>query len=303
MTSYFEIQIIAVIIALGCSIPGCLLMLRGMSMMADSITHTILLGIVLGFLVTGDLNSPLLLIGAGLIGVFTVWLTEVIQNTKLVSADASVGLIYPFLFSIAIILISKYSSKIHLDTDSVMLGELAFAPFNRLIIGGLDMGPISIYTCGTVLILNVLLTLVFYKEIKISIFDPVLAVAMGFTPLLIHYGVMTMVSITAVAAFDSIGSILVVALMIGPANGAYLISKDLKTMLLYSAIIGVVSSLIGVQMAFYYDVSIAGTIAVVIGIIFLLIFIFAKNEGLVSGIIKNRKMIKSIKEYKNNNRI
>lgn len=286
MSSYMEIQIIAVVIAVACSIPGCLLVIKQMAMLADSISHTILLGIVVGYFITKDLNSPLLIIGAGLMGLCTVWLTETVERTRKVSSDAAVGLVYPLLFSIAIILISKYGSNVHLDTDSVMLGELAFAPFNRLKIMGWDMGPKSLYTCGTILVLNILMLSLFYKEIKLASFDPMLAKILGFSPVLVHYTIMAMVSVTAVGAFEAIGSILVVALMIGPANGAYLLANSLKEMILLSAIIGAVSSVIGVHVAFVYDLSIAGCISVVIGIIFALIFLVKQANCQVGRIIR-----------------
>lgn len=274
MSSYMEIQLIAAMVAIMCSIPGCLLVLKQMAMLADSITHTILLGIVLAFFITRDLNSPLLIIGAGLMGVCTVWLTETLERTKRVSADAAVGLIYPLLFAIAIILISKYGGHLHLDTDAVMLGELAFAPFDRLVWNGMDLGPKSLYTAGTILVVNVILVGLFYKEIMLASFDPTLAKILGFSPVIIHYTIMTMVSVTAVGAFQAVGSILVVALMIGPANIAYILTEDLKKMFLLSALSGVISSTIGVWIAFRYDVSIAGSIAVVVGVIFILVYTY-----------------------------
>ncbi len=276
MSSYMEIQIIAVVIAVACSIPGCLLVIKQMAMLADSITHTILLGIVLGYFITRDINSPLLIIGAGLMGLCTVWLTETVERTRKVSSDAAVGLVYPLLFSIAIILISKYGSNVHLDTDSVMLGELAFAPFNRLNIMGTDMGPKSLYTGGVILLLNVLIVSLLYKEIKLCSFDPILAKMLGFSPVLMHYTIMAMVSVTAVGAFESVGSILVVALMIGPANTAYLLARNLREMIVISSLVGAISSIIGVQIAFYYDLSIAGCISVVVGMIFTMVFIRAQ---------------------------
>lgn len=272
MTSYMEIQLIAVIVAIACSIPGTLLVLKQMAMLADSITHTILLGIVLAYFITGDLNSPLLIVGAGLMGLCTVWLTETVERSKKVSADAAIGLVYPLLFAIAIILISKYGSNTHLDTDSVMLGELAFAPFNRLQLFGYDLGPKSISTGLVILLLNVVLVSAFFKEIKIATFDATLAKVLGFTPVLVHYGIMAMVSVTAVGAFEAVGSILVVALMIGPPNAAYLLVQDLKAMFILSAVIGASSSLIGVWLAFRFDIAIAGSIALVVGLIFTVVF-------------------------------
>ena len=205
MSPQFEIQLIAVIVAVACSLPGVFLVLRKMAMMSDAITHTILLGIVIAFFAKNSLTSPLLIVGATIIGVINVFLTEMLNSTKLVSEDSAIGIVFPLLFSIAIIIISKYAGSVHLDTDSVLLGELAFAPFNRMVVMGRDIGPKALYSMGIILILNILFITLFFKELKIVTFDPALAAVLGFVPTLIHYSLMTVVSITAVGAFESVG--------------------------------------------------------------------------------------------------
>lgn len=288
MSPELEIQIIAVIVAVACSLPGVFLVLRKMSMMSDAITHTILLGIVIAFFLTESLTSPFLIVGAAIMGVITVFLTEVLNSTRLVSEDSAIGVVFPLLFSIAIIIISKYAGSVHLDTDSVLLGELAYAPFNRFILFGKDIGPKAVYSMGTILILNLIFIIVFFKELKIVTFDPALATILGFIPSLMHYSLMSLVSITAVGAFESVGSILVIAFMIGPPISAYLLTEDLKIMIFLSALIGSINGILGYQMAAYFDVSIAGSMAVMTGISFLLVFVFAPKNGLLT-IIRRRK--------------
>ena len=135
-----EIQLIASLVAITCAIPGVFLVLRRMAMMSDAISHSILLGIVLAFFAVHDTSSPILIIGAALSGVLTVSLVEALNRTKLVKEDAAIGLVFPVLFSIGVILIARYARSIHLDVDAVLLGELAFAPFDRLVINGADLG-------------------------------------------------------------------------------------------------------------------------------------------------------------------
>lgn len=284
MSPQFEIQLIAVIVAVACSLPGVFLVLRKMSMMSDSITHTILLGIVLAFFLTHDLSSPLLIAGAALIGLATVWLTETLNHTKLLSEDASIGIVFPFLFSIAIILISKYAGSVHLDTDSVLLGELAFAPFNRMIIFGYDIGAKAIYSTLALLVINLIFIIIFFKELKLVTFDPVLASVMGFSPVLIHYGLMMLVSMTTVGAFEAVGSVLVVAFMIGPPVTAYLLTDNLKHMLIFSGIIGAVNGVLGFYLAVVFDVSISSSMAVMTGLVFFIVFIMAPRRGLISSL-------------------
>lgn len=292
MTPQIEIQIISVIVAVACALPGTFLVIRKMSMMSDSITHTILLGIVLAFFVTHDLSSPFLILGAALMGVVTVWLTEMLNKTRLLAEDAAIGVVFPLLFSVAIILINRYAGSVHLDTDSVLLGELAFAPFDRFIIGGVDIGAKAIYTTGALLLINLAAIIVLFKELKIATFDPMLAAVLGFSPALIHYGLMTLVSLTTVGAFQAVGSVLVVAFMIGPPVTAYLLTDNLKYMLILSGAIGAVNGILGYQAAAILDVSIAGSMAVMTGLVFLSVFIFAPKRGLVSSLLrrKNQKL-------------
>lgn len=289
MAPQIEIQIIAVVVAVSCALPGTFLVLRRMSMMSDSITHTILLGIVLAFFATHDLSSPLLIGGAALMGVVTVWLTEMLSRTRLLAEDAAIGVVFPLLFSVAIILITRYAGSVHLDTDSVLLGELAFAPFDRMIVGGVDIGAKAIYTTGALLLLNLAAVIVFFKELKVATFDPMLAAVLGFSPALIHYGLMTSVSLTAVGAFQAVGSVLVVAFMIGPPVTAYLLTDDLRRMLLLSGCIGALSGILGYQAAALLDVSIAGSMAVVTGLIFLAVFILAPGRGLIGALRRRRR--------------
>lgn len=272
MSASLEIQLIALFTAAACSLCGSFLVLRKSAMESDAITHTILLGIVLAFFVTGDLSSPLLLMGATLMGVATVWLTGGLTRSRLVSEDAAIGMLFPLFFALAILLISRYADSVHLDTDAVLLGELAFAPFDRLVIGGVDWGAKSLYLSGGLLLLNGLFIGLFYKELKLSSFDPVLAQVMGYRPGALHYGLMTLVSLTAVAAFESVGSVLVVAFMIGPPVTAYLLTWDVKWMLALSLVFGGLSGVLGYQSALWLDVSIPGAMAVVTGLLFFLVF-------------------------------
>lgn len=289
MSPQIEIQLIAVLVAVACALPGVWLVLRKMAMMSDSITHTILLGIVLAFFLTGDLSSPLLIIGAALMGVATVWLTELLSRTRLLAADAAIGVIFPLLFSVAIILITRHAGSVHLDTDAVLLGELAFAPFERTVIAGRDIGARSIYASGALLLLNLAAIFPFFKELQLVTFDPLLAAVLGFSPVLVHYGLMTLVSLTAVGAFRAVGSILVVAFMVGPPVTAYLLTDNLKWMLTLSGIIGAANGLLGYRVAVWWDVSIAGSMAVMTGIVFLLVFVFAPQRGLVSSLRRHKQ--------------
>lgn len=191
------------------------------------------------------------------------------------------GLVFPLLFSIAILLITKYADSTHLCVDSVMMGELAFAPFDRLVLGGRDLGPKGIYVGGGLLLVNGLVIHFFFKELQVSTFDPILAASLGFSPVLLHYGLMSLVSVTAVGAFDAVGSVLVIAFLTVPANTAYLLTKDLGLMLKLSPLFAGISAILGFQLAYALDLSIAGMIALISGVIFFLVFVFSPKQGLI----------------------
>ncbi len=287
-----EIQIVAAVVAVTCSLPGVFLVLRRMAMMSDAISHAILLGIVLAFFVTKDIASPLLVIAAAATGVLTVSLVELLSRTRLVRQDAAIGLVFPLLFSIGVVLISRFAGKVHLDTDAVLLGEIAFAPFNRLELFGYDLGPKSLYVMSAILFLNLLFILIFYKELKLATFDAGLAAVLGFSPGFIHYALMALVSVTAVGAFDAVGSILVVALMIAPPSTAYLLTDRLSSMLILSALIGVFVAVGGYWFAHWIDASIAGCMATTAGAAFTLTFLLAPERGIVAmGLRRSRQRL------------
>ena len=277
-----QIQLIAAVVATACALPGVFLVLRRMAMMSDAISHAILPGIVLAFFITENLSSPLLIIAAAVTGVLTVSLVELLNRTRLVHEDAAIGITFPALFSIGVILIARYAKDVHLDTDVVLLGELAFAPFNRLMLFGHDIGPRVFWAMAVILIINIAFIKFFYKELKLATFDAGLAATLGFSPWLLHYGLMTLVSITAVGAFDAVGSILVVALMIAPPATAYLLTDQLSRMIWLSGTIGVASAIAGYWFAHYLDASIAGSMAMMTGVFFCSAFLFAPHRGIVA---------------------
>ncbi|BDD05165.1 metal ABC transporter permease [Aureibacter tunicatorum] len=284
-----EIQLVAAIVAAACAIPGTFLVLRKMAMISDAISHSILPGIVIGFFITHDINSPLLILLAAMTGVLTVVLVEFIQKTGLVKEDTAIGLVFPALFSIGVLMIAQKANDIHLDVDAVLVGELAFTPFDRMIISGMDLGPKAMWISGSILIFSIILLSLFFKEIKISTFDPQLAATLGFSPAIIHHGLMAMASVTTVGAFDAVGAILVVALMIAPAAAAYLLTDDLIKMLVIAVAIGVSSAIAGYWTANLLDASIAGAITTVLGLIFFITFLLAPNRGWISIWQKRRK--------------
>lgn len=284
-----EIQLLAVVVAVSCALPGVFLVLRRMALLSDAISHSILLGIVLAFFWIRDLNSPLLIVAAAATGLVMVALVEGLHRTRRVKEDAAIALVFPALFSLAVLLITRFAGDVHLDVDAVLLGEIAFAPFRRFELSGRDLGPQALWVMGGILIVNVAFLTAVYKELKLSTFDAGLAAALGFSPALLQYAFMGLVSVTAVGAFDAVGSILVVALMIAPPAAARLLTDRLPVLFALSALTAALSAVTGFWVARALDVSIAGSMATMVGAYFLLALLLAPERGVLAALLRLRR--------------
>lgn len=282
-----EVLFVLIITSLATSILGVFLVLRGLSMTTDAISHTILLGIVLAFFITSDLRSPWLIIGASIVGLITVYLIQVIVKTRLVKQDAAIGIVFTALFALAIILVSRYADNVHLDLDVVLMGEVLFAPLNRIEVLGFSI-PNALWQLSILLIINITFVSLFYKELKLSTFDPVYAQIAGFSTTLIYYLLMTLVSITAVTAFDAVGSILVINFFVAPALTAYLLVKRLSHMIWLSFAFAIINSVSGYYIGYYFDVSMSGITSFVALVIFIIVFL-TNPKGFLSQKIKRRR--------------
>jgi len=274
--------------AMACALPGTFLVLRGMSLIGDAISHAVLPGIVIAFLLTGSTSWPVI-IGAGAVGLLTVYLIEALYRTQCVKEDASIAVVFPALFALGVLLIVQYAEHKDLDQDCVFYGEIALAPFDLMSIAGIEMSR-PMFVLGVVALLNLAFVLLLYKELKISTFDSAMAASVGISPVLVHYLLMGTVSFTTVASFDSVGAILVVAFLIVPPATAHLLTDRLGPMLALSVLIGVASSAAGYGIAVAIeDVSVAGCMASVMGAVFALVWLFAPREGILGRMLRRRR--------------
>jgi manganese/zinc/iron transport system permease protein len=271
----------ASLVASSCAILGCYLILRKMAMVGDAISHAVLPGIVLAFLISGSRDSVTMLIGAILIGVFTTFLIEFFHKKAKLQTDAAIGVTFTWLFAVGVVLISLFAGKVDLDQDCVLYGEIAYVPLDIIITpSGENLGPRAIYIMGAVLIIILIFIKVGYKELFLTTFDPAYASAIGISTALWHYLLMGAVSITTVASFESVGAILVVALLIAPAATAYLLTDDFRWMLLIACGVGILASIGGYYFAVWLDGSIAGAIGAACGVLFGLAMILSPTHGL-----------------------
>ena len=263
----------AILAASACALIGSFLVLRQGAMLGDGISHAVLLGLALAFIITSSRDVLPMLIGAGAMGLLTAFLTEFLSRTGRLYRDASLGIVFTVLFSIGVILIAGFAGQIDLDQECVLYGEIAYTPWDTFIVGGTNLGPRAFWILGAVFIFNIIFISLFFKQLKITSFDPELARTVGISDRLWHYLLTSVVALTVVAAFESVGAILVVAMLIIPGATAFLITRNLRLMLILSVLIGVASALGGYYGATLTNTSIAGFMAVAGGVIFALTLI------------------------------
>ena len=287
-----DARLVLLLTAAACAPLGVFLILRRLSMMADAISHTVLLGIVLAFFLTHDLGSPWLLFGAALIGVVTVSLVELLGKTSLVKYDDAIGVIFPLLFALAVILISKYAGNAHLDTDMVLMGEVIYAGLNTVEIGGAEIPAAALKMGGLIVVIASFIT-VFYKELKVSTFDGEYARLIGVPAGILFYAFMSLTSLTTVAAFDAVGAILVISFFIAPGATALLFTKHLSHTLLLALLISVVNSIIGYTLAVHMNASIAGLCAVINMLVYVLALL-SSPKGTITSYIRRLQSIQQM---------
>ncbi len=273
----FWIILTGTLVAICCGLLGCYLILRQMAMVGDAISHAVLPGIVIAFMISGSRESIPMLIGAGLLGIVTTLLIEYFHRKGKLQTDASIGVTFTWLFALGIILITAFTGQVDLDQDCVLYGEIAYIPIDIwLTEGGLNMGPRVIYIIGIMLISILAFIFFGYKGLFITTFDPAFAAVVGINTAVWHYGLMAMVSLTTVASFESVGAILVVAFLIAPPATAYLITHNLKHMLLITAGLAFFISASGYLVAAAINASIAGAMAMMAGVFFTIAFLYQK---------------------------
>ena len=278
----FWIILAGILVAGSTGLLGTFLVVRRMSMLGDAISHAVLPGIVIAFLMTGTYTFLPMFIGALVLGLTTTFLVESFHRKWKVQEDAAMGIVFTALFALGVLMLTLFAGDVHLDQECVLYGEIAYTPFDTVVLGSTDMGPRPIWILGGVFILNLVFVGLFFKELKITSFDPALAFTAGISPTLLHYLLMGAVSVTTVASFESVGSILVVALFIVPGASAYQWTTQLSKMAVLSMIFGAISAVLGYFLAVYWDSSIAGAMTVVLGVIFVISLLFAPEKGFLA---------------------
>lgn len=287
------IVVVGALCAVACALPGCFLVLRRMSMMGDAISHAVLPGLAIAFLLTGSRASWTMFIGAVIIGVLTAVFTQWISHWGKVDRGASMGIVFTTLFAVGLILIVQAADHVDLDPECVLYGAIELTPLD-VIWEGTWLGvfweiPRAALVLLVVGLLNLILIVLFFKEFKLTSFDPDLATSLGIYAPFFHYLLMAMVAVTTVAAFEAVGSILVIAMLIVPGATAHLLCDRLAVMLWISAGVALLAAGSGHFLAVLIpavtplgDLSTSGMMAVMSGVIFTLAALFGPRHGWIA---------------------
>ncbi|MFT5837128.1 MAG: manganese/zinc/iron transport system permease protein [Candidatus Azotimanducaceae bacterium] len=287
------IVVIGALAATACALLGNFLVLRKMSMMGDAISHAVLPGLAIAFLVTGARASLTMFIGAAIVGVLTAVFTQWISRFGKVDEGASMGIVFTTLFAVGLLLIVQAADYVDLDPGCVLYGAIELTPLDvvwRPEFFGLTLEvPRAALVLAGVTLLNVGFVVVFFKELRISSFDPELATTMGINANVMHYLLMTLVAVTTVAAFEAVGSIIVIAMLIVPAATAHLLTDRLWLMVLLSVLLAIGAAVLGHLSALivpgwfgFADTSTSGMMAVMAGLIFAVVLFLAPKYGVLT---------------------
>ncbi len=261
----FWIVLMGALVGTACGLVGNYLLLRRMALVGDAISHSILPGLVVAFMIFRTVNTPVMFAGALGAGLLTVAIIEFIHKQTRVKVDAAICIAFTSLFAFGVTLVSaaEAGGPVHVDADCVLYGEIALVPFDPpFVLGGIELGPPPVLRMAMVTLALAAGILLFYKELLITSFDPGLSRSMGVRTTVWHYGLMTALSLVVVSAFESVGAILAVAMLIVPAMFAAQISSRLPMRLLWTAVHAVASAAAGYHLSVWLQCSAAAAMVV-----------------------------------------
>lgn len=285
-----------VLCAIASALLGNFLVLRRLSMLGDAVSHAILPGLAVAFFISNSRSSLPMFLGAVIVGILTALFTEWIRGVGKVDEGASMGVVFTSLFAAGLIMIVQAADRVDLDAGCVLYGAIEMTPLDTLTLFGSQI-PRAVVVLSVITLVNLIFVLVFFKELKLTSFDPGLATSMGFSSPVMHYALMVLVAVTAVASFESVGNILVVAMFIVPPATAYLLTDRLGMMIALSAIIGAIGAATGHVAAVivptwfgYQSTTTAGMMAVMVGVLFAIAMLFSPQQGIVIKWLRNRAL-------------
>lgn len=252
----------SIIVGIICGVIGSFIVLRGMALMGDAISHAVLPGVAISYIL--GINY---FYGAVVVGILTALGIGAISQNSRIKNDSSIGIVFSSAFALGIIMITLAKSAT--DLTQILFG-------NILAVRASDMWLTIII--GAIVILTVV---IFYKELLVTSFDETMAAAYGLKTRMIHYGIMVLLTLVTVASLQTVGVILVVSMLITPASSAYLLTNRMSTMIWLSSLFGAISAVVGLYVSFEYNLPSGPVIALVTTVIFVFVFAFSPKHGFV----------------------
>jgi manganese/zinc/iron transport system permease protein len=281
----FWIVLMGIFVTAGCGLVGNYLLLRRMALVGDAISHSILFGLVAVFLVFRNASTPVMFLGAVLTGLLTVVIIEFIHRQSRVKPDAAICIAFTVLFALGVVMLgaAEIGGPVHIDAECVLYGEIAFVPLEPpVVVAGIPLGPGPVIRMGMVFAGIVAAIALFYKELLVTAFDPGLAKSLGMKTGLWHYGLMAVLSVAVVSAFEAVGAILAVAMLIIPPMTAAQLSSHLPARLVLTVVHGILSALLGYHLSVWLRCSTAGAIVVAASLLFVAAWIATTISGRLS---------------------
>lgn len=277
----------AIVANVCCALVGTWLVLRRMSLLGDAISHAVLPGLVLAVVLSGRIEGWPILLGAMVVGMITALGSQSLQGFGQVSEDSSLGVVYTSLFALGVIMLKVLAPRSHIDVDCVLYGAIDYAGLAPPTVWLGIAWPPAVLKLLPVLAIVLVVICVGWKELQIVSFDAALARAMGLPALAIHLVLMGVVALVTVASFETVGSILVVPMLIAPAATARLLVDRLSSTLIVAAIAATTAAVLGYLAGFYWKTSAAGMMAAISGVQLGFAVFFSPRYGLSSRWLRN----------------
>lgn len=266
------IIITGILVAICSGSLGCYLVLQKRAMLADAISHAVLPGIVIAYLLSGDRSPYLMLIAASISGLVATFLVDWLEKKVGLQADSSIGVTYTWMFAVGIILLAYFAGQTDLDQECVLFGELIYVPLHKTEIFGFKI-PIATTRLSILMLVIIGFLIACGRSLQLYSFDSAFAAFKGLSTTLLHYTFLGLISTTTVFSFESVGVILVIALLVIPPISAKLWASSVNKMILISVIYSIASVLIGFALAYYLDNTLSATITLSSAALFILSFI------------------------------
>ena len=272
----FWIILTAVLVATNSSILGSFLMLKRLSMIGDALSHSVLPGIVIAFLITHSHHSLLGLILSASLGVFAVFAMNFLSKKGGFQKDAAIGIMYTLLFSIGIILISSYARNADIDVECVLFGDIGNVPFEEKVnVLGIQF-PLQTFRILVFTLINIGVVFTGRKGFIITTFDPLLASSIGISIVFWEYLLLGLSSISTVFSFDSVGAIMVISMLVIPSGFAHIFTQQINKFIAVSVTFSILNCIVGYYLSIFLNINVVASIATLMGSI-LIISIFVKH--------------------------